>query len=111
MSAKEMAVWNYNDNVNNANNYSGTIVPCDLDRLSSGASPNGTYANNNLCPGEGSKCCNSGTAYAYEKVQELLLMLAHSMNQLKTLLRKKECKRRSNRQWNIFQRTSNDHIQ
>lgn len=67
MSAKEMTVWNYNDNVNNANNYSGTIVPCDLDRLSSGASPNGTYANSDLCPGEGSKCCNGGTAYAYEK--------------------------------------------
>ncbi len=67
MSAKEMAVWNYNDSVNNANNYSATIAPCDLDRLSHKESPNGDYANNNLCPGEGTKCCNGGTTYAYEK--------------------------------------------
>lgn len=65
MSAKEMAVWNYNDNVANANNYSGTIVPCDLDRLSSGHSPNGDYANNNLCPGTG--CCNGDNNYPFEK--------------------------------------------
>lgn len=67
MSAKEMAVWNYNDSANNANNYSGTIVPCDLDRLSHSGSPNGDYANNNLCPGGGEKCCNGGKDYAYEK--------------------------------------------
>lgn len=66
MSAKEVAVWQYSDTVENAGNYSGAIVPCDLDRLS-GSSPNGDYVNNNLCPGGGSKCCNGGKDYAYEK--------------------------------------------
>lgn len=66
MSAKEVAVWQYNDKVENANNYSGAFVPCDLDRLS-GSSPNGDYANKNLCPGGGTRCCNRGTEYAYVK--------------------------------------------
>lgn len=67
MSAKEIAVWQYNDTVENANNYSGTFVPCDLDRLSGGVSPNGTSVNNNTCPGEKNKCCNGGKEYAYKK--------------------------------------------
>lgn len=66
MSAKEVAVWQYSDTVENAGNYSGAIVPCDLDRLS-GSSPNGDSVNNNLCPGGGSRCCNGGKDYAYEK--------------------------------------------
>lgn len=67
MSAKEVAVWQYSDTVENAGNYSGAIVPCDLDRLSGGGSPNGDYANNNLCPGGGSRCCNGGTEYEFKK--------------------------------------------
>lgn len=64
MSAKEMAVWHYNDTVDNSSNYNGSFVPCDLDRLS-GTSPNGSFVNNNLCPGTG--CCNGGTDYPYVK--------------------------------------------
>lgn len=65
MSSKEMAVWQYNDTVENAQNYSSAIVPCDLDRLTRGNSPNGAYANNNKCPGTG--CCNGDTVYEYRK--------------------------------------------
>lgn len=65
MSAKEMAVWHYNDTLAHSDNYSGSFVPCDLDRLSGGGSPNGNYVNNNICPGSG--CCNSGTVYPYVK--------------------------------------------
>lgn len=65
MSAKEMTVWVHNEDVSQANKYSGAFVPCDLDRLSGAGSPNGDYANNNLCPGSG--CCNGATVYAYQK--------------------------------------------
>lgn len=67
MSSKEMAVWQYNDTVDNAQNYSSAIVPCDLDRLTRWNSPNGAYANNNKCPCTGTDCCNGDTVYEYRK--------------------------------------------